>query len=132
MESGMSLPIPEVVVEKSVEYFYYCPGCGAVQYPTVQDFSNGMQVCENHDCDTVVRFKIKIQDQPPPIPRTTAPIWELVIKDMQDRHLAGVERYGTALRAFDGRNTLVDAYQEALDLTVYLRKAIEEAGSPDK
>lgn len=54
------------------------------------------------------------------------PIWELVIQDMQDRHESGIKKYGTPLQAFNGRNALIDAYQELLDLCVYLRQKIEE------
>ena len=53
-------------------------------------------------------------------------IWPLVIKDMEERNRFGAEKYGTTLRAFNGRDPIVDAYQEALDLCVYLRQAIEE------
>jgi hypothetical protein len=53
-------------------------------------------------------------------------IWGLVIKDMLDRNSFGTKKYGTPLRANNGRNPLVDAYQEALDLCVYLRQAIYE------
>lgn len=35
-------------------------------------------------------------------------------------------KYGTPLQANNGRNPLIDAYQEALDLCVYLRQEIEE------
>jgi len=49
-----------------------------------------------------------------------------VIDDMQKRDVVGRERYGTPLQATNGRDALVDAYQEALDLVVYLRQAIEE------
>lgn len=61
-------------------------------------------------------------------PRKTAgrPIWELVIEDMQERDRRGRKKYGTPLQAGNGRDALVDAYQEALDLAVYLRQAIEE------
>ncbi len=52
--------------------------------------------------------------------------WELVIEDMQERHAAGVAKYGTPLQPNNGRNSLVDAYQEALDLAVYLKNAIME------
>lgn len=38
----------------------------------------------------------------------------------------GIERYGTPVQAGNGRKALVDAYQEALDLAVYLRQEIEE------
>jgi len=67
-----------------------------------------------------------IEDQPPPTPRASQPIWALVIDDMQKRDVVGRERYGTPLQATNGRDALVDAYQEALDLVVYLRQAIEE------
>ena len=66
------------------------------------------------------------QDQPPPLPSTAPAIWPLVIADMQARDAVGRERYGVPLQAFNGRDALVDAYQEALDLAVYLRQAIEE------
>lgn len=68
----------------------------------------------------------EIHDQPPPVPNDSPAIWALVIADMQDRDKTGLERYGTRLQAFNGRDALVDAYQEALDLVVYLRQAIEE------
>lgn len=69
---------------------------------------------------------VKIIDQPPPIPTPGKPIWELVVADMQERDRVGRARYGTPLQAHNGRDALVDAYQEALDLVVYLRQAIEE------
>jgi hypothetical protein len=67
-----------------------------------------------------------VVDQPAPRPGTGRPVWELVIEDMQARDALGRERYGTPLQAHNGRDALVDAYQEALDLAVYLRQAIEE------
>jgi hypothetical protein len=45
---------------------------------------------------------------------------------MVARDHVGRARYGTPLQAHNGRDALVDAYQEALDLVVYLRQAIEE------
>lgn len=64
-------------------------------------------------------------DQPPPLPQTNAPsAWSLVIRDMIDRDLAGTKKYGTRLHAGDGRDSLRDAYEEALDLAVYLRNEI--------
>jgi hypothetical protein len=64
--------------------------------------------------------------QPPPEPNASRPIWDLVIADMRARDNVGRERYGTPLQMNNGRDALVDAYQEALDLCVYLRQAIEE------
>lgn len=67
--------------------------------------------------------------EPSPIPNQSTPIWELVIKDMQDRDHVGRAKYGTPLQTHNGRNALIDAYQEALDLAVYLRQLIEEQNS---
>jgi len=64
--------------------------------------------------------------EPAPKPNKGEPIWKLVIKDMEERDRVGREKYGTPLQAFNGRKPLVDAYQEVLDLAVYLRQAIEE------
>lgn len=70
-----------------------------------------------------------IHDQPPPKP-SSGDIWRLVIDDMEARRAIGIERYGTPLQAHNGRDALIDAYQEALDLCVYLRQAIEERKLP--
>ena len=64
--------------------------------------------------------------EPPPLPGTGRPVWEMVIEDMRARDQFGREKYGQPLRVGDGRNSLVDAYQEILDLAAYLRKAIAE------
>lgn len=64
--------------------------------------------------------------QPPPQPNTSRPVWELVIEDMRARDLQGRAKYGVPLQANNGRDPLMDAYQEALDLCAYLRQAIEE------
>ena len=68
---------------------------------------------------------MKIEDQPPP-EGGTGDIWLSVIGDMHARRVLGIERYGTPLKANNGRKSLLDAYQEALDLCVYLRQEIEE------
>lgn len=67
-----------------------------------------------------------IQDQPEPKQSTHPAVWGLVMKDMVDRDQTGRERYGVPLQGHNGRDSLVDAYQEALDLAVYLRQAIYE------
>lgn len=70
-------------------------------------------------------------EQPPPTPNNRESIWGMVIEDMAIRARMGRARYGTPLQAFNGRDALQDAYEEALDLAVYLRQAIEEAKSDD-
>lgn len=71
-------------------------------------------------------FGPPIVDQPPPLPNDRTAIVDLVVADMQERKRIGIERYGTPLQPFNGRDALVDAYQEALDLVMYLRQVIEE------
>lgn len=66
-----------------------------------------------------------VQPQPQPT-GAGVPVWDLVIMDMIARDQAGQAKYGTPLRTNNGRDALIDAYQEALDLAVYLRQAIEE------
>jgi hypothetical protein len=85
----------------------------------------------------------KIIDQPSPKKGKGVPIWNLVIADisrkkasenmsividdMKERDKIGFDRYGTRLFAFNGRNALIDAYQEFLDAAVYLRQRLEES-----
>lgn len=54
------------------------------------------------------------------------PILGMVLADLTNRALEGKEKYGEPLKAHNGRNALWDAYQEALDLTMYLRQLIQE------
>ena len=70
--------------------------------------------------------------QPPPKPNKLPAVWDLVISDMQERDQEGLEKYEVRLQPFNGRDVLVDAYEEALDLCVYLRQAIWERDNPSK
>lgn len=69
-----------------------------------------------------------VDEQPAPTRNSGVPVWDLVIADMRARDSVGRERYGTPLQTHNGRDPLVDAYQEVLDTCVYLRQAIEERG----
>jgi hypothetical protein len=53
-------------------------------------------------------------------------VYPLVIRDIADRALSGKRTYGTYLQTHNGRDALLDAYQEALDLALYLRQLIAE------
>lgn len=64
--------------------------------------------------------------QPSPVANQRPASWELVIDDMRSRDSFGRKKYGTPLQPFNGRDSLKDAYEEVLDLCVYLRNAIEE------
>lgn len=64
--------------------------------------------------------------EPAPVPHRGEYVINLVMKDLSERAREGKKKYGTFLQANNGRNALVDAYQEAMDLCMYLRQKIEE------
>lgn len=55
-------------------------------------------------------------------------VQQMVMLDLIQRERVGQARYGTSLFPNNGRDALVDAYQEALDLACYLRQALAERG----
>ena len=59
--------------------------------------------------------------QSPPTESRHIPIVWLVTHDLERRAAEGRVKYGTLLRGFNGHDALTDAYQEALDLVMYLR-----------
>ena len=63
---------------------------------------------------------------PIPVINENPAVWELVITDMHQRDAIGVAKYHTRLQPNNGRNALIDAYQEILDAAVYLRQRIYE------
>lgn len=64
--------------------------------------------------------------QPDPIVNDYPALWPLVMQDMADRHTMGIEKYGVPLQPHNGRDFLMDMYQEALDKLVYCRGLIYE------
>jgi hypothetical protein len=72
------------------------------------------------------RNELSAADQPDPISNDKPACWDLVIKDMRDRDDWGRSKYNTPLQPFNGRNVIVDFYQELLDAVVYCRQLIEE------
>lgn len=61
---------------------------------------------------------------PPPQDSDGPAVWDLVVDDMKGRDDFGFAKYGTRLKAHNGRPHINDAYQESLDLAVYLRAEI--------
>lgn len=51
-------------------------------------------------------------------------VFPALIADIKAREQVGIRRYKQTLKTFDGRDNLRDAYEEALDLAVYLKKEI--------
>lgn len=64
--------------------------------------------------------------QPKPILNRYPASWDLVLDDIKKRDILGKRKYGTRLQPFNGRDTLRDIYDEALDMVVYLRTLLYE------
>mgnify|MGYP000969646827 CR=1 FL=1 len=99
-----------------------CPKCGGGVWP-------GREVTRCPDT-----FHTLNAPQPPPTSDDAGPeVWPALLADVQmsdalralceERDAMGRAKYGTALRVHNGRDPLVDALQEALDLAVYLHQA---------
>lgn len=69
--------------------------------------------------------------QPPPTPGTQA-VGLQVVRDITERIEFGFNKHGTLLQSNNGRDALWDAYQEAIDLTMYLRQAIIERDAKER
>lgn len=94
-----------------------------------------------------------VQPQPAPIATAGPSVWQLVMADVRDpekipggmvpfvypgimlatmaeREQFGLKKYGVPVQAHNGRDALIDAVQEALDLIVYLKQALIEKELP--
>lgn len=88
-----------------------------------------------------------VREQPTPTPSDARPSWEAVIekcrkhvfadycpdwqamiRDMEARNAEGIRKYGMPLCPHNGRDSLVDCYQELLDAAVYAENASAEIG----
>jgi len=95
----------------------------------------GDQLRQNCDwTEQISQNKWKKEDErlnpaatPEPVPTGNGqPVITEIIRDLLDRDKMGTKKYGTTLRAGNGRDALNDALQEALDLVMYLKQAIME------
>ena len=88
-----------------------------------------MSFDQSHDgrCDMSGALKRAYSVQDEPLPRKGDDIvYVELIKDIETRAGVGHERYGTYLMTNNGRDALVDAYQEAIDLCLYLKQLLME------
>lgn len=89
--------------------------------------------------ELAARNREALRQQPAPVKNGQPAIQDLVIDDLRKfgygpvandqevRKETGLRKYGTLLQAFNGRDALLDTYEEALDLMNYARQAVEEA-----
>jgi hypothetical protein len=62
--------------------------------------------------------------QPDPKPNNHPAVWDMVIADMRRRDAEGRAHYRVPLQPYNGRDALLDAYEESLDAAAYLRQEI--------
>jgi hypothetical protein len=98
---------------------------GVVIPSRLPDFNNACPDCLA-GLTTPTRAGREGDSQPMPTASTHPIAHEEVAKDLNARLRIGIERYGQPLRPFNGRKPLRDAYEEALDLCVYLWCAMYE------
>ncbi len=67
-----------------------------------------------------------VTEQPKPKANDLPAVWDLVVADMSARDKEGRRKYGVPLQPHNGRDVLIDLYQELLDAVVYARQAIFE------
>lgn len=70
------------------------------------------------------------ESQPLPTRNNSVDIQSLVIGDVMRRRQLGIERYGTPVQAHNGRNALLDLYEELIDAAVYCKQLLVEQGNP--
>jgi hypothetical protein len=66
-----------------------------------------------------------VSQQPPPHEGKES-VTDAVVQDLQDRRDGGVKKYGMELESHNGRDALVDMYQELTDSVLYLRQYLME------
>lgn len=66
------------------------------------------------------------EEQPLPTKNLLPCIQDLAVADIEARKALGIKRYGTVLQPHNGRDALRDAYEEAVDLVIYLRQVLYE------
>lgn len=80
----------------------------------------------SHECPE--RAGREGDSQPLPVINDAPDVQSAVIADIEKRRELGIKRYGTALQPNNGRNALLDAYEEAIDLAMYLKQRLIEDG----
>lgn len=111
-----------------------CNLCGHVYDAMVCGvaYIDGKYFChtDSHSCykeqTLTSHLKFRDGDQQLPEKNDLPDIQSLVLEDIESRRNLGISRYGTALQPFNGRDMLRDAYEEAVDLAIYLRGVMYE------
>lgn len=72
------------------------------------------------------------EDQPLPIPNDGPSMHDKLVDMVKHRKQLGLNRFGSALQAHNGRDPLQDVLEELIDAAVYLLQVREERDSGPK
>lgn len=75
--------------------------------------------------------RYRVNSQPAPIATDSMAIADPAAQDIEKRKQMGIQKYGVPLQHDNGRDHLLDAYEEAIDLALYLRAEIEKRCNPN-
>lgn len=112
-----------------------CPDCG--EGIVTIDETRGVGVCDT--CSAVLPMaiepggkptKTREGDQPLPVANEHRDIQSRVIEDIAARREVGISRYGTALQPHNGRDAMLDLYEELLDACMYAKQVMVERDQP--
>lgn len=70
-------------------------------------------------------------EQPRALPNSNLLVKDQLLADIEQLCERRKEKHGTHLQPFNGRDALQDAYEEAVDLALYLKQLIMERDSND-
>ena len=98
--------------------------CDNCRFSKKEPFDVPCSYCEGYSNWTPLYSKAS-ESEPEPTGDGQIVLYQ-VMKDLIDRAEIGKEKYGTYLKTDNGRSALMDAYQEALDLCMYLKQTLME------
>jgi hypothetical protein len=84
---------------------------------------SGWNLVGEEDC---VEATIGVDGKEPPPEAGGQEVLPRVIADLKKRSDFGERKYGTKLKTFNGRRTIIDWYQESLDAVMYGAQAVME------
>ena len=99
-----------------------CPNCSIIFTPSV--FYRMVEPAE--PAEPAEPTKQRPGDQVLPTVNNLPYIQDMLIERIEERKAIGIERYGTPLQPFNGRDGLQDAFEESLDQTTYLLQVLYE------
>jgi hypothetical protein len=116
-ESRERIPDATELLEKQSNKFVYSPSITEAAQSRVET-------------DARETVEISVEPEPSPVKNDLPYLWpkaiERIIQAAKQRDEFGEKKYGTRLQPFNGRDPLVDMFQEVLDALVYLEQEFFE------